>query len=295
MTWTVIVNANAGAGRAVFDDVRAGVRARHLEARMHRTTDVRDVDTIVREGIADGERRFVAVGGDGTIHHLVNALMAHRPDGTRVTFAVVPTGSGSDFVRTFGRARDDIGAALDRLVTPDLYAVDVGVLTGSFGTRHFINAANAGIAAASVERAGRLPSGLGSLKYTAAFWLALARFPRAAIDVAVDRHHFEGDAINVVVANGQFFGGGLNIAPRATLADGEFDVQVFSGPKRNAFVIMPRLAMGSHLTHRAVRRYVGGTVTIACPPQWPIEADGELLGTGPVSLSVVPGALDFVT
>jgi YegS/Rv2252/BmrU family lipid kinase len=294
MTWTVIVNPNAGSRARGFEEIRTSFRDRAIDAEIHRTTTVADVHDVVQDALDDGVRRFVAVGGDGTVHHLVDALMANPPGDGRITFAVVPTGSGSDFIRTFGRARDDADSSLDRLASPELYPVDVGVVTGSFGTRHFINALNAGIAAASVERATRLPSRLGSLKYTAAFWLALAGFPEADVDVSIGRHRFDGSAINVVVANGQYFGGGLNVAPRATLVDGELDVQVFSGPKRNAFVIMPRLALGSHLTHRAVRRYVGGEVTITCPVEWPVEADGELLGSGPVTVSVVPGALDFV-
>ncbi len=71
------------------------------------------------------------------------------------------------------------------------------------------------------------------------------------------------------------------------------DVQVFSGPKRNAFAIMPRLAFGSHLTHRAVRRYIGASVSIHAPDEWPVEADGEIIGQGSVEIETVPQALDF--
>jgi diacylglycerol kinase family enzyme len=112
--------------------------------------------------------------------------------------------------------------------------------------------------------------------------------------VAVDHHRFEGRAINVVVANGQFFGGGMNIAPRASMVDGLLDVQVFSGKKRQAFTVMPRILTGSHLTHKAVRRYVGGTVTIACDADVDVEADGELVGSGPVTIDVVSEAIQLV-
>jgi diacylglycerol kinase (ATP) len=78
------------------------------------------------------------------------------------------------------------------------------------------------------------------------------------------------------------------------MVDGILDIQVFAGPRRNAFVVMPRLLVGSHLTHPAVRRYVGSEVSITCPDTWPIEADGELLGSGPVTISVLPGAIDLV-
>jgi diacylglycerol kinase family enzyme len=114
------------------------------------------------------------------------------------------------------------------------------------------------------------------------------------VSVKVDRHTFDGAAITVVVANGQFFGGGLNIAPRTVLADGEMDVQVFRGPRRQAFAIMPRVMRGTHLTHRGVQRFSGTHIHVAVPPVWPIEADGEILGSGSVDVEVLSDAIDFV-
>ena len=98
----------------------------------------------------------------------------------------------------------------------------------------------------------------------------------------------------MVIANGQFFGGGMNVAPRATLVDGIFDVQVFRAPKRHAFSVMPRIIRGSHLTHKAVRRYIGATISVTGADDWPVEADGEYLGRGPVSVTMEPAAIDFV-
>jgi len=197
-------------------------------------------------------------------------------------------------VRTFGHSRN-IGLAVDRLVDPDLYPIDIGSISGSFGTRLFLNAANVGVAAASARVANHLPNRLGALRYTAGFWLALARFKEAPVTVTVGRHEFSGDAITVVVANGQFFAGGMNIAPKATLTDGLLDVQVFKGPRRLAFGVMPRVVKGTHLTHTAVRRYIGDTISITVPASWPVETDGELLGSGSVRIRTIASAIDFVT
>ena len=99
--------------------------------------------------------------------------------------------------------------------------------------------------------------------------------------------------MNVVIANGQFFAGGLNVAPRATVMDGLLDVQTFAGPRRNAPAIMTRMLRGTHLTHRAVRRRQGAIIRVECPESWPVEADGEVLGTGPVTVRTLHRAIQF--
>lgn len=294
MTWTFIVNPSAGRGRSPFENVRSATSSAGIEAHFHETTSAEDLRNVATTAVREGSTRFVAVGGDGTANLMVDAVLKACDPDQRPMFAVITAGSGSDFVRTFGRGGEDPAVGVNRLLDPQLYPIDVGVIEGSFGRRYFLNAANVGVAAASVATAARIPKVLGSAKYAAAFWMTLGRFSSADVEVSIGRHQFTGSAINVVVANGQFFGGGLNVAPRASMIDHELDVQVFSGPRRNAFVIMPRLLLGSHLTHTAVRRYVGNDISIACPSDWPVEADGELLGRGPVSISVVEGAIDFV-
>ena len=99
---------------------------------------------------------------------------------------------------------------------------------------------------------------------------------------------------HVVVANGQFFGGGLNIAPRSVLSDGAMDVQIFRGCRRQAFSIMPRVLMGTHLSHSGVQRFSGSRISIEVPEAWPVEADGEILGSGDVEVEVLRDAIDFV-
>jgi diacylglycerol kinase (ATP) len=294
MTWQIIVNPGAGRGlTSVIDLLRAGVSTRGVPARIHVSTSVEDLRSTVAGAVFDGIGRFVAVGGDGTAHHVVDAALAANAPERRIMLAVIPAGSGSDFIRTFGRTSEGLDEGLDRLVDPTPYGIDVGVLSGSFGTSHFINAANVGVAAASAGFAGRLPKRLGSAKYGVAFWLTLGRFRQAPIEVTAGRHRFSGQAINVVVANGQFFGGGMNVAPRASLVDGTFDIQVFSGPRRNAFAVMPRLLVGGHLTHPAVHRYLGDRLVISCPADWPVEADGESLGSGSVEITILHDAIDI--
>lgn len=275
-----------------MDEVVTGSAKLELDASFQEPESLDHLEQLISDAYAQGHRNFISVGGDGTAHQVLNALMCNQ-DRDRCVLGVVPVGSGNDFVRTFGHGRGVL-PALERISDPDLYTIDVGRVTGSFGVRWFLNALNLGVAAASATTANRLPRWLGPTRYTAAFWLALGRFSSGDVEAQVGRHHFKGEAINVVIANGQFFGGGLNIAPRSILTDGKFDVQIFSGPRRQAFAIMPRLLVGTHLTHKAVRRYTGSSIRIDVPDGWPVEADGEILGRGGVEVQVLPETIDFV-
>ncbi len=293
-TWSLIVNPHAGRNVVSCDDLRAAVAKRGIDGTVHLTSSVEELHATIRDQAHSGIRSFVAVGGDGSAHHILNSIMATGLAGDeRFVLAIVATGSGSDFVRTFGH-RPGLEAGLDRVVAPDLYPIDIGYIDAAFGSRYFLNAANTGVAAAAAQRAGHLPKVLGPRRYTAGFWIELPGFPVRSISVSCDRHRFEGEAISVVIANGQFFGGGMNVAPRATLVDGRFDVQIFRAPKRQALTVMPRVIRGSHLTHPGVRRYTGTTVSVDDSADWPVEADGEFLGRGPVSVSMLPAAIDFV-
>jgi diacylglycerol kinase (ATP) len=291
VSWFVIVNPTAGRGHELAERSNAALEARSIEHELVESAGEADVARLVSDGVAAGFENFVSVGGDGTAHLVVNALMAHHWK-EPPTLAILPAGSGSDFIRTFALPKQ-LELAADHLATEDRYPTDVGIIEGGFGERHFLNAVNVGIAAASAARAGRLSRRLGRLRYSAAFWLTLAGFPPARVGVTAGPHEFEGEVLNVTVANGQFFGGGLNVAPRASVQDGLLDVQVFRAPRTAAFSVMPRVMWGTHLTHRAVRRYVVDQVTIDVPNSWPVEADGEQIGAGPVSVRLLPQALWF--
>jgi diacylglycerol kinase (ATP) len=291
VTWQIILNPAAGRTGDVERRLRDAVAGYGIDGEIVVSSTPDHLGALVSGAVAAGTHRFAAVGGDGTAHLLLNALMRHSW-ASPPTLAIVPAGSGSDFIRTFALPRT-VEGGVEVLAGEGTYRCDVGLLHGSFGSRFFLNAANVGVAAASVLRAESLPKALGGVRYTAAFWLALARFPPKSVVVNLGRRTLQGDAMNVVVSNGQFFGGGLNVAPQAAVMDGLLDVQVFLGPRRRAFTLMPRVIRGLHLRHPAVLKGRTGELSIDAPDDWPVEADGEMIGHGSVRVTVVPGAIDF--
>ncbi len=289
--WWVIINPAAGRDTNLTERVMAALTVRGINHEIRVSPSPEAVSAIVAEGRSEGYRAYVSVGGDGTANLVTNGLLEHAWP-TPPTLGILPAGSGSDFIRTFaipGR----LESAADHLIDDSRYPVDVGLLEASFGSRHFLNAVNAGIGARTVVEAARLPSRLGTRRYIAGFWSALAKTSPDDVHVDCDGTVIAAKAWNVVIANGQFFGGGMNVAPDATTGDGEFDVQVFAGPRREAPLVIRKVTKGTHLTHPAVQRTTGRSVAVDIPETWLVEADGEILGHGSFTVEVVHGRLFF--
>ena len=289
--WWVIVNPSAGRESNLTERVMAALTVRGIRHEIRVSPSPEAVSTIVAEGRAGGYTAFASVGGDGTANLVVNGLLEHAWPAPP-TLGILPAGSGSDFIRTFaipGR----LESAADHLIDDSRYPVDVGLLEASFGNRYFLNAVNTGLGARTVVEAARLPSRLGSRRYIAGFWPALAKTTPTEVHIDCDGTVMTASAWNVVIANGQFFGGGMNVAPGASAGDGVFDVQVLDGPRRKAPFVIRRVTKGTHLTHPGVRRTTGRFVSADIPETWLVEADGEILGHGSFAVRVVEDRLFF--
>lgn len=233
-----------------------------------------------------GEAVAVA-GGDGTIGLVVDALV--RAEVADPLVGMIPCGTGCDLPRTFGIS-PIIEDAVFHLAGDGEYRLDVGRLEGEFGVRHFVNVAQTGVGAAAAETALRLPRRLGSVRYPMAFAARLPGFPRSRVTVD-GVGSLTGDALAVIFANGQFFAGGWNIAPKALMGDGELDVQMITARKAEAPGLVPKLVQGVHLTHASVTRRSLAEFSLSTRDRWPIEADGDFIGYTPVRVTTLPGRI----
>ncbi len=287
--WLVLVNPNAGTGRR---QASRAAKALALHGVAGEVIEISDLDALGRaidEAARTGVRHFVAVGGDGTVNIVANAILAREFAQTPV-LGVLPGGTGCDLLRTFAIPQKMEPAAA-HLATDTVYPIDVGVVEGEWGIRHFLNVGDVGIIAAAAKRAASITPRLGKSRYLLGFGLALPTFKATGVRVRVGKRSYEGDAIAVVFANGQYFGGGFNIAPKAAMMDDRLDVQVFTASRRAAARLVPKVKRGLHLTDRDVERFSGPHVEIATDDPWPVEVDGEYLGNTPVVAKVARGRI----
>lgn len=285
MSWALAVSKDAGrAGRQSLRALRtAGDEGRVLPNRSRAQL----VDG-VREAAAAGDPVLV-VGGDGTLNLVVDALLSVERD-TPPTLGIVSAGTGSDFARMFA-VPNDIESAVEKAVHGEAYPTDAMELRGEWGVRYGVNVFEAGLGASTIAWSDRLPRWVGPIRYEVAFWLALPSFRPGSFVLEVEGRTFEGRGLVVVAANGEFFGGGMRIAPKASLMDGAFDMIVVDVRKREAFSLFPRMKQGLHLTHPGVRRVTTPWFRLTTDPGWPTEADGEFLGDTPVEGRILPGVV----
>ena len=125
----------------------------------------------------------------------------------------------------------------------------------------------------------------------AAVGASLPTWRRTDARVEAGRREFSGPALAVVAANAQFFGGGFNIAPRASMVDGLLDIQIITSRRREVASLMRRARGGDHLADPAVRRFVAPEARIETDLPWPVEVDGEPIGETPVLVRLQAGSL----
>jgi len=234
----------------------------------------------------------VVVGGDGTLNEVVNGVA-----GSGAELAVLPTGTGQDFGRTYGipaKLDDAIRLALDG----NPRAIDVGRASfvgpdGGQATRYFANVGSAGMSGAVARRANSMSKRLGG---RATFYYALVRefvaWKNTDVTVTFDSGERRGRMHDVIVANGKWHGGGMKLAPGAEPDDGLFDIVLIGDVTKLDFVTTsPKLYKGGHVHHPRVDVVRSATVSIESAAPMPLELDGEQDGTTPARLEIVPGAL----
>ena len=249
---------------------------------------------LAREAALDGAELLVVVGGDGSVNEVVNGLagLGRQPE-----VAVVPRGTGWDFSRTFGIPRK-IDDAVQIALQGDVRTIDLGRASyrawdGSDATAWFANVASAGMSGAIAKRANETTKALGGkASYLWATFAVFSGWEATEIEVAVDGERRAGPMFDVVIANGRFFGGGLEICPEAEPDDGLFDVLTIGDvTKRDLVQTMPKMYRGTHLPHPKAELLRGSSVTVTSETPLPIELDGEQPGTTPVTFEVAAGAL----
>jgi YegS/Rv2252/BmrU family lipid kinase len=291
----LVVNAAARTGEEDAERVRAALHARGVELdAVELVSEPERLTEVLRSVVARRPGRLLVGGGDGTV-----SAAAGLVAGTEIALGVLPLGTGNDFARNLRLPRE-IEGACDVVARGETREVAVGLVNG----RVFLNALTLGVSAAIAKRlTPELKRRAGPLAYpVAAAGEALAPQPfRLTLDAATGRR--VGDVLQVVVGNGRFHGGGTLVAPRATIEDEQLDVYTVEaeGPSdaggdrvRNAWLLARvglLLSRGRHLEHPRVFHLRATEVTLDADPPQDVNADGELVGTTPVTCRVAPGLL----
>lgn len=282
-------NASFGRGREVGPAVVTTLRGLGHEVTSLIEPDFAQLLEATRAAVREKPDALVVVGGDGMVNLGVTALQ-----GTKVPLGLVPSGTGNDVARGLGIPIGDTEAAIDHLASALQRAprvIDAGSISFEGGRARFGCILSAGFDALVNERANRMTRPRGRSRYTIALLVELARLRPIDYTLTLDGVEHRERAMLVAVANNLSFGGGMKVAPDASLDDGLFDVVYVKPLGRLAFLrIYPRVFAGTHVTDprvvvqraRSVRIEAAGVVAYA---------DGERIAPLPVDIEMDAGSL----
>jgi YegS/Rv2252/BmrU family lipid kinase len=283
----LIVNPVAGGGRPAraLPQVQAELRARGFEQRFEYTKSLEHARALALEAASAGEVA-VAFGGDGLISAVAGALRH-----TDAVMGVLPGGRGNDLCRVLGIPLKPV-AACGVLGSGVQRQLDLG----EAGGRTFAGIASCGFDSVVNRIANETTIVRGSPVYGLALLRALPGWRPAEFEVTLDRgevRRFTG--YSVAAANSRQFGGGMRLAPDASLTDGLLDVVIIEDMTKLRFLrLAPTVFSGRHLRYREVSVVRGREVHISANEPFTLYADGEAIAQLPVTVRVLPAAVRMI-
>ncbi|HUO89827.1 MAG TPA: diacylglycerol kinase family protein [Rhizomicrobium sp.] len=310
MTAFVVVNPRSGGGRTArgWSEIERALSAVYPHMAIAFTRKRCDATVLVRNALNEGHQEIVAIGGDGTINEAVNGFFdGDGPIAPDAVLAFVTSGTGGDFRKSFAIEAGP-AAAIARLKNAGIRAIDVGRVAcltahGEPTVRHFINIASFGLSGRIVESVNRARIAKlfgGSFAFAFHSTAAMLRHKNLPIRILVDgREDVIATISTVAIANGQFFGGGMKVAPDARPDDGLFDVVIIGGaPRGQSLAKMQLIYSGAHVREPHVQVIRGRRVMVAPVAETRgrpvlIETDGESAGRLPATFEILPRALNL--
>lgn len=321
----VVANPRAGAGQVEkeWGHLERLLRARLPELDFAFTEGPNHATLLAREALRNGWEMVVAIGGDGTINEVANGFFAKvdpttgfvREDGwirrldggiepinDAAVMGILPMGTGGDFRRTVGLL-GSLTENVERLGSDSTRGCDVGQLVyidhdGKLASRFFVNIASAGFSGEVDKAVNNMWKGLGGgLSFRIASTGAWFKWRNQPLEVVLDeKEEFSGKYFMVAVANGEYFGGGMWVAPGADLDDGRFQVVFLEDlSKWDSATLMAKIYSGRHLEIDGVYRRDASLVSMRGTSTTPvlIDLDGEQPGRLPALYVLHPNALNL--
>jgi diacylglycerol kinase (ATP) len=285
--------AGGGLGREALPRLRAFALERQWNVEFRSADSSTEFAQIAREEAARGRERIFALGGDGTVQALLNAVAGN----SKVSIGVLPAGGGNDLAAALGLPLDPVRAAEVILTQGEGVALDAArVRTADGVERLYMGGGGVGLDA----EAARFASGVyrrmrGRRRYLLSAIRALGKFRGIEVRVSLEgaeQTSLQGTALVLGILNTPSYGGGLRLAPEARLEDGRLDLVLLENLGALEIArMLPRLAISGEIRTQRIQRHSITRARIETERPCAFHADGEIIGMTPVEITVVPGAM----
>jgi len=294
-TFIAIVNPAAGGGRSAQ---LAGAEINRLKDAglsidVIASTEPGHASELANEAYLQGYRRFLAVGGDGTAHEIINGIFSRAEAVEHVELGFLPLGTGNSFLRDF--TKNGAESSFEALKAGRKRSVDLLKLRHAGGTLYSFNLLSVGFTADVGAITNRMFKPFGHLGYLLGVFVKVVQLNRRPFKMRCDddTEWDERRCLFLTFNNSKFTGGTMLIAPNADPSDGLIEYVRWGPIGRLGLIrMLPRLYDGTHIEHPLASRRAVKRVEFALNEAVDVMVDGEIVTVDCKELEILPGAMD---
>ena len=298
--WFVIINPTSGNNkyRIYIQKILVALESNQILFHHQFTEYKKHEIELVQKAISTGYRKIISVGGDGTLHHIVNGIMSQKlVKPNKIKIAVFPTGTGNDWVKTYG-ITNDLPKNIDIIKQEKTILQDIGKMDLEKGTStiYFNNLAGIGFDGHVVKYINTYKK-LGALSYLIGGIIGFFTYKPIDLKITLNKTVITTNALMVLIGLCNYSGGGMQLTKNPNSTDGLFDISIIKNIHILTLLInILKLYNGKIVDHKKVTTYTSNKIKVEIlNNKLPsIQADGELISCSNFEVSIVPRAIQFV-
>ena len=295
-SWFLIVNPNAGNSNfnKSWNCILDLLETKEIYFSFAFTQYTKHELILVDEAIKQGYRKFISVGGDGTLHHVVNGIMMQRYIKTSdIKLAVIPLGTGNDWIKTYNIPYS-IEKSIDIIKKDHTFLQDIGCIKTNNTFEYFNNVAGIGYDGYVVQKLKSLKK-FGSISYLLAGLSGLFFYKKSSYQIYINNKITTSKCLMILFGICKYSGGGMQMTKDPKSNDGFLDITIVKNFSFFDLIFnLPKLYNGKIVNHKKVATYKVSELEIIDTNKSIIEADGENVDIGSLKVSIIPGAILFV-
>ena len=297
-TWFLIVNPNAGNKnfKKSWNKIKYLLKLKNIQYSFAFTQYTKHETILIKEVIKKGYRNIISVGGDGTLHHVVNGIMAQRYIKTsEIKLGIIPLGTGNDWIKTYN-IPNSIEKSIDIIKKNSTRFQDIGCITLQNGKKeYFNNLGGIGYDGYVVKNLNYLKK-IGSLAFLLSGLYSLFSYKKTKYSISIKNKTIQEKCLMIIFGICKYSGGGLRITENPNPTDGLLDITIVKDISFfDVLINLPKLYNGTIVHHKKVDNYKVKDVKIINNYNSIIEADGEIIGNDSLNVSIHDKAVQFFT
>ena len=298
--WFVIINPTSGNGSAknMWPKIYNELLNQDFKFNYVFTEYAQHSQILVKQAIEKGFNSIICVGGDGTLHNIVNGvLQCKKINNLSINIGIIPIGTGNDWIKTYNISKN-YKSAIQTIKAKKICNQDIGKITilNTNKVYYFNNLAGIGFDGFIINNINKYKH-LGFLAYITAALISLKKYKNPTLNVIINNNEIKVTPLMLLVGIGKYCGGGLQLTNTPNSTDGLFDISIVNSISLSTILLnFKNLFNGKITLHKAITTYKCSIIKIEANSSVynSIQADGELIGTGSFICEILPKSINFI-